>query len=69
MRYPASEKLEIIHLVEQSHLPIRQTLEKLGISRPNMAMLNGTLLLKQQIRCEELCFIQNKSPKTLLMDQ
>ena len=34
MRYPASEKLEIIHLVEQSHLPVRQTLEKLGISRP-----------------------------------
>ena len=27
MRYPASEKLEIIHLVEQSHLPVRRTLE------------------------------------------
>lgn len=34
MRYPASEKLEIIHLVEQSHLLARRTLEKLGISRP-----------------------------------
>lgn len=34
MRYPAPEKLEIIHLVEQSHLPARRTLEKLGISRP-----------------------------------
>src|SRR3982751_2893697 len=33
MRYPASEKLEIIPLVEQSHLPIRRTLEKLGIPR------------------------------------
>ena len=33
MRYPASEKLEIIRLVEQSHLPVRRTLEKLGISR------------------------------------
>ena len=33
MRYPASEKLEIIHLVEQSHLPIKKTLEKLGVSR------------------------------------
>jgi transposase-like protein len=33
MRYPASEKLEIIQLVEQSHLPIRRTLEKLGIPR------------------------------------
>jgi len=31
MRYPASEKLEIIRLVEQSHLPMRRTLEKLGI--------------------------------------
>ena len=33
MRYPASEKLEIIHLVEQSSLPIKQTLNKLGIPR------------------------------------
>ena len=33
MRYPASEKLEIIRLVEQSPLPARQTLEKLGVSR------------------------------------
>jgi transposase InsO family protein len=33
MRYPASEKLEIIRLVEQSHLPVRKTLEKLGVSR------------------------------------
>jgi putative transposase len=31
MRYPASEKVEIIRLVEQSHLPVRQTLEKIGI--------------------------------------
>ena len=34
MRYPASEKLEIIRLVEQSHLSVRRTLEKLGIPRP-----------------------------------
>ena len=33
MRYPASEKLEIIKLVEQSHLPARRTLEQLGIPR------------------------------------
>ena len=33
MRYPASEKAEIIRLVEQSHLPVRRTLEKLGIAR------------------------------------
>jgi transposase InsO family protein len=31
MRYPATEKLEIIRLVEQSHLSTRQTLDKLGI--------------------------------------
>ncbi len=31
MRYPAAEKLEIIHLVEQSHLPVRRTLRHLGI--------------------------------------
>lgn len=31
MRHPASEKLEIIRLVERSHLPARRTLEKLGI--------------------------------------
>jgi len=31
MRYPASEKLEIIRLVERSHLPARRTLETLGI--------------------------------------
>jgi putative transposase len=31
MRYPGSEKLEIIRLVEHSHLPIRRTLATLGI--------------------------------------
>jgi putative transposase len=34
MRLPGSEKLEIIRIVEQSHLPARRTLEKLGI-RPS----------------------------------
>ena len=33
MRYPAAEKLEIIRLVEQSPLPVRHTLTKLGIPR------------------------------------
>ena len=33
MRYPASEKLEIIRLVEESHLSARLTLSKLGIPR------------------------------------
>lgn len=33
MRYPASEKLEIIRIVERSHLPVKQTLEKLSSPR------------------------------------
>ena len=37
MRLPGSEKLEIIRLVEQSHLPARRTLEILGI-RPSEAL-------------------------------
>src|SRR5215212_10639473 len=31
MRYPGPEKLEVIRLVEQSHLPVRRTLRHLGI--------------------------------------
>jgi len=34
MRYPASEKLEIIRIVERSDLPTKVTLDKLGVSRP-----------------------------------
>jgi len=34
MRYPASEKLEIIRTVEKSHLSARQTLDKIGVARP-----------------------------------
>jgi len=34
MRYSASEKLEIIHLIEPSHLPVKHTLAKIGVSRP-----------------------------------
>ena len=33
MSYPAAEKLEIIRLVEESHLSARMTLAKLGIPR------------------------------------
>jgi transposase InsO family protein len=36
MRYPASEKLEIIRIVEQSHLPVTRTLEKLGIPKTTL---------------------------------
>ena len=31
MRYPATEKLEIIRLVEGSHLPVRRTLGRIGV--------------------------------------
>src|SRR5690606_33736551 len=33
MRYPASEKLEIIRIVEQSHLPAKRTLDQPGTAR------------------------------------
>jgi putative transposase len=33
MRYPACEKTEIIRLVEQSSLPVRKTLEQIGVPR------------------------------------
>ena len=33
MRYPACEKLEIIRIVEQSHLPAKRTLDQIGIAR------------------------------------
>lgn len=33
MRYPASEKLEIIQLIEQSNLSVRRTFNQLGIPK------------------------------------
>jgi putative transposase len=33
MRYPASEKAELIKIVEQSHLSARKTLEQIGVPR------------------------------------
>lgn len=39
MRYPASEKAEIIQLVEQSHLPAKRTLDKLGVPRERFTFL------------------------------
>ena len=33
MRYPASEKLEIIKIVKQSHLRAKKTLDQLDIAR------------------------------------
>ena len=34
MRYSTEEKLEIIRLVESSHLGVKRTLDKLGVARP-----------------------------------
>ena len=45
MRYAASEKLEIIKLVEGSHLPVKQTLEMLGVSRPTFYRVIGGAIL------------------------
>ena len=45
MRYPASEKAEIIELVEQSHLPAKRTLDKLGIPRATLHHLNTSKYL------------------------
>ena len=39
MAYPASEKLEIIRLVEQSHLPAGRTLEKSASSLDILPMV------------------------------
>jgi len=51
MRYPGSEKLEIIRLVEQSHLPVRRTLARLGIL-PGTFYLYGRLsLCKSAVSC------------------
>ena len=44
MRYPAAAKLEIIRLVEGSHLPVRRTLRHLGIP-PATFYLYGLLPL------------------------
>jgi len=42
MRYPAAEKLEIIQLVEQSHLPVRRVLEQIGIPRSVLSMVRSS---------------------------
>ena len=36
MKYPSAEKLEIIRLVEQSHLTVRRTLAKIGNSHATL---------------------------------
>ena len=57
MRYPASEKLEIIRLVEHSQLSARQTLAKLGIPRTTFYRWYDRYLKRGEAG------LQNQSPK------
>jgi putative transposase len=57
MRYPASEKLEIIRLVEGSHLSARRALEKLGIPRTTFYRWYDRYLLRGDDALED------RSPK------
>ncbi|MEP3033762.1 MAG: IS3 family transposase [Pseudoruegeria sp.] len=57
MRYPASEKLEIIRLVEKSHLSARQTLAKLGIPRTTFYRWYDRYLQRGEAK------LQDQSPK------
>jgi transposase-like protein len=59
MRYPTSEKLEIMRLVEQSYLPIKRTLDKLGIPRTTFYRWYD----RYQIGCPEA--LEDQSPKPL----
>jgi transposase InsO family protein len=57
MRYPASEKLEIIRLVEESHLSARLTLAKLGIPRTTFYRWYDRYLQRGEVG------LQDQSPK------
>nr|WP_139250706.1 IS3 family transposase [Litoreibacter ascidiaceicola] len=57
MRYPASEKLEIIRLVEESHLSARLTLAKLGIPRTTFYRWYDRYLQRGEVG------LQDRSPK------
>lgn len=57
MRYPASEKLEVIRRVEESHLSARQTLAKLGIPRTKFYRWYDRYLQRGEVG------LQDKSPK------
>lgn len=69
MRYPASEKLEVIRLVEQSHLPAKQTLDMLGIPRRTFYRwydryrLGGDKALKDKAPMPAL--VWNRIPETI----
>jgi len=56
MRYPAAEKLEVIRLVERSHLPAKQTLNMLGIPRTTFYRWY------ERYRCDGKDALQDKAP-------
>jgi len=59
MRYPASEKLEIIRLVEGSHLSARLTLAKLGIPRTTFYRWYDRYLQRGEVGLQD----QSPTPK------
>jgi len=63
MRYSASEKLEIIRLVEGSHLSARQTLAKLGIPRTTFYRWYGRYLLRGDAGLKDQSPTRTVSPK------
>src|SRR3546814_1478443 len=64
MRYPASEKLEIIRIVEQSHLPAKRTLDKLGIARRRSEEHTSELQSLMRISYAVFCLKQQHTYKT-----
>ncbi len=53
MRFPTSEKLEIIRLIEGSHLPVKRTLEKLGVPRRTFYRWYGRFLQRGEAGLED----------------
>ena len=70
MRLPASEKLEIIGLVEQSHLPARRTLiVRLQMVWDNLSCL-GTEALSSRSLCTTMALSQPEATgRTILLER
>ena len=72
MRYPASEKAEIIDLVERSHLSAKRTLDKLGIPRLGASTINPELLTnteRLQSCSRQILFARSQTDRHRLRDQ
>ena len=69
MRYPASEKLEIVRLVKQSHLGVGSTLDKLGCLDPSRK--SGGALHRLHCFCLEFdgaCEVQRRVPTDWIIE-